>query len=339
MVLRTLARPARRPHGWSLPSNLVASPRPRGGLAPALALAATVLAAFVLLAGLARRGVPMPRILSDELRYTIAADSLASGDGLELRGEATASAPCTRRSSPRFSRSPPTGRSHIRSSRSRTRSSSRSLLCRSTSSRAGSSRPGGASASPASRSRSPPPCTCRSSSPRACPTSSAWLAILALVLALERPSVPRQLAVLGAVAVATLTRAQFAALFPAYVAALVASGSRPGATATEPSRARRALADARRARRWASRRPRGAGRERTLAEPAARRPTTSCGKATSRSRSASGSSTTSPRSSSTSRSSRSRSPRSCSSGCCRSPSVLGARGRVRRGLRHAQCCR
>ncbi len=49
---------------------------------------------------------------------------------------------------------------------------------------------------------------------------AASLAILAIVLAVERPSVRRQLAVLGAVALAFLTRAQFAALFPAYVAAL-----------------------------------------------------------------------------------------------------------------------
>jgi hypothetical protein len=49
---------------------------------------------------------------------------------------------------------------------------------------------------------------------------AASLAILAIVLALERPSVLRQLAVLGAVALAFLTRAQFALLYPAYLAAL-----------------------------------------------------------------------------------------------------------------------
>jgi hypothetical protein len=50
----------------------------------------------------------------------------------------------------------------------------------------------------------------------------AWVTILAIVLALEHVSAPRQLAVLGAVALATLTRAQFAVLFAAYVAGLVA---------------------------------------------------------------------------------------------------------------------
>jgi hypothetical protein len=46
------------------------------------------------------------------------------------------------------------------------------------------------------------------------------LALWAIVLALERPSTGRQLAVLAAIALAYLTRAQFAVLFGAYVAAL-----------------------------------------------------------------------------------------------------------------------
>ena len=46
------------------------------------------------------------------------------------------------------------------------------------------------------------------------------LAIYAIVLALERPTVGRQLAVLGAVGLAYLTRAQFAVLFAAFVLAL-----------------------------------------------------------------------------------------------------------------------
>jgi hypothetical protein len=48
---------------------------------------------------------------------------------------------------------------------------------------------------------------------------TASVALLAFVLALERPSVARQLALLGAVALAYATRAQFAALLPAFVAA------------------------------------------------------------------------------------------------------------------------
>jgi hypothetical protein len=47
------------------------------------------------------------------------------------------------------------------------------------------------------------------------------VALLAIVLALERPTTARQLAVLGTVALAYATRAQFAVLFAAYVLALV----------------------------------------------------------------------------------------------------------------------
>ena len=46
------------------------------------------------------------------------------------------------------------------------------------------------------------------------------LAVYAIVLALERPTLLRQLAVLGAIGVAYLTRAQFAVLFVAYLASL-----------------------------------------------------------------------------------------------------------------------
>ncbi|MGH3110203.1 MAG: glycosyltransferase family 39 protein, partial [Gaiellaceae bacterium] len=46
------------------------------------------------------------------------------------------------------------------------------------------------------------------------------LAVYAIVLALERPTVPRQLAVLATVALAYATRAQFAVLFVAFLAAL-----------------------------------------------------------------------------------------------------------------------
>jgi hypothetical protein len=47
------------------------------------------------------------------------------------------------------------------------------------------------------------------------------IALLALVLALERPSTPRQLALIGAVGLAYATRPQFAALLPAFLAAWV----------------------------------------------------------------------------------------------------------------------
>jgi hypothetical protein len=50
--------------------------------------------------------------------------------------------------------------------------------------------------------------------------AAAW-AMLAIVLAVERPSVGRQLAALVAIGVATATRSQFAVLFAAFLAALV----------------------------------------------------------------------------------------------------------------------
>ncbi len=71
--------------------------------------------------------------------------------------------------------------------------------------------------------------------------AAASLALLAIVLAIERPSVRRQLAVLGAVALAFLTRAQFAVLFPAYVAALVLLWAVVPAQRPRDRRAMRAL--------------------------------------------------------------------------------------------------
>ena len=48
-------------------------------------------------------------------------------------------------------------------------------------------------------------------------------AVLAIVLALERPSIPRQLAVLVVIGIAYATRAQFAVLLPAFLLALAAT--------------------------------------------------------------------------------------------------------------------
>jgi hypothetical protein len=58
----------------------------RDRLGPTLALAAVAVGAFVLFSALAL-SIPAPRVLSDELRYTIAAASLLEGEGLRLRGE------------------------------------------------------------------------------------------------------------------------------------------------------------------------------------------------------------------------------------------------------------
>ncbi len=179
----------------------------------------TVLAASLLLAGLALL-VPVPRILSDELRYTIAASSLADGHGLGLRGSdygfgpvypavlaaILAVVPDRETAYPLFK-------------------VANALLF-------------ALAAIPiylvARRLLAPAWSLAVAALSLVVPSSvyvslvmtesaaypAAWLAILAIVLALERTSPARQLAVLGAVVLAYLTRAQFAALFPAFVAAL-----------------------------------------------------------------------------------------------------------------------
>ena len=58
----------------------------RGGLRPLAALTGIVLAAFVLYTWLASL-VDVPRVHPDEVRYLIAASSLVEGEGLTLRGE------------------------------------------------------------------------------------------------------------------------------------------------------------------------------------------------------------------------------------------------------------
>ncbi len=70
------------------------------------------------------------------------------------------------------------------------------------------------------------------------------IALWAVVLALERPTTLRQLGVLGAVALAYATRAQFAVLFAAYVLALaivwaVLPGRRPGSASSRGGSGRR----------------------------------------------------------------------------------------------------
>ena len=62
------------------------SRRPRRGLAPLLVLAGIVLAAFALYTWLASL-VDVPRVHPDEVRYLIAASSLVEGEGLTLRGD------------------------------------------------------------------------------------------------------------------------------------------------------------------------------------------------------------------------------------------------------------
>jgi hypothetical protein len=186
---------------------------------PLLALTAVVLAASVLLSGLALL-VGTPRSLADEVRYLIAGGSLAEGSGLQLRGEEYGFGPVY-----------PTILAAILAV-TPDRETAYPLLKV-------------ANALLFALAAVPVYLLARRLLPTrwslgvaalslAIPTSvsaslvmtesaaypAACLAILAIVLALERTSVRRQLAVLGAVALAFLTRAQFAVLFPAYVAAL-----------------------------------------------------------------------------------------------------------------------
>ena len=137
------------------------------------------------------------------------------------------------------------------------------------------------------------------------------LAIYAIVLALERSTVLRQLAAIAAIAVAYETRAQFAVLFAAYLAALrrrLGDGAR---TAPAALCARRAVAVHRRRSVLGIagvRRP--AARDAETLPPTRSAPTRSSSADTTRSTSSSGSRTSSRISRSTSRSSRSRSLRS-----------------------------
>ena len=179
----------------------------------------TVLAASVLLAGLALL-VPAPRILADELRYTIAASSLAGGDGLGLRGSdygfgpvypavlaaILAVVPDRETAYPLFKLA---NAFLFALAAIPIYLVARRLL------------PPAWSLAVAALSLVVPSSVYVSlvmTESAAYP--AAWLAILAIVLALERTSPARQLAVLGAVVLAYLTRAQFAVLFPAFVAAL-----------------------------------------------------------------------------------------------------------------------
>ena len=145
--------------------------------------------------------------------------------------------------------------------------------------------------------------------------TAAW-ALYAIMLALERPTTARQLALLAAVAAAFLTRPQFGALYVTWLLGLCARLADPAGEATADARRPRSgsgRAPCRSCSRWESSRAascRAAPRE----SPSAR--TGSSGAATTRSRWRSGSSTTSRTSRSTSRSYPSPSRRSSSGACC-----------------------
>lgn len=184
-----------------------------------MTLAGALLAAFLLLAGLALL-VPMPRSLADEVRYAIAASSLADGHGLQLRGEGygfgpvypavlaaiLAVVPDRETAYPLFK---------VANALLFTLAAvpvyvvARRLL------------PSSWSIGVAVLALAIPSSVSVSLvMTESAAYAAASLALLAIVLALERPTAPRQLLVVGAVGLAFLTRAQFAVLFPAYVAAL-----------------------------------------------------------------------------------------------------------------------
>ncbi len=75
---------------------------------------------------------------------------------------------------------------------------------------------------------------------------AAMWSILAIVLAVERPSVARQLAVVATIGVATATRAQFGVLFAAFVAALVGHWAARTRAPVAARPGHESLADARR---------------------------------------------------------------------------------------------
>ena len=184
---------------------------------PALALSAVVVLAAVAY-GAAAQLVPMPLLNPDELRYTLAARALADGDWLGLRGQGYGYGPLY-----------PTVLAPIVALSGSVENAypffklanavlfalaavpiffvARRLLSR------------WWSVAVAAMSVAVPSSIYTSlvlTESAAYLTSS--IALLAVVLALERPSFRRQLALIGAVGLAYATRAQFAALLPAFVA-------------------------------------------------------------------------------------------------------------------------
>jgi len=197
----------------------VSSLRAHGRRGPPIAVASTVLVATLVLAGLAI-AIPAPYILSDELRYLIAAASFAEGDGFRLRGDEYGYGPVyPALLAPILALFPD-------------RETTYPLL------KVANALLFALTAIPVyllARRLLPPWWSIGVSALSIAIPSSVYvslvltenpaypfsaLAILALVLALERPSPSRQLAALGAIALAFLVRAQLGALLPAFIAAL-----------------------------------------------------------------------------------------------------------------------
>ncbi len=206
-------------------------PGPRRHGSPAIWLAGALLATFLVLAGLALE-VPAPRSLADEVRYVIAAGALAEGEGLGLRGDEyefgptypallaaiLAVVPDRDTAYPLFKL---VNALLFALAIVPIYFLARRLL------------PHWWSLGVAVLSIAIPTSVSVSlvmTESAAYP--AAVLAILAVIRALERPTIARQLIVLATIALAFSIRSQFAVLFPAYVAALgvlwiVAPSSRP----------------------------------------------------------------------------------------------------------------
>jgi hypothetical protein len=190
-----------------------------GVLAPRVALVAVVLVAVVAYGGLASLATT-PRIFYDELLYMEAADSLASGEGLEVRGESYERGPLyPALLAPLLAVAPDREVGYALAKLLN------ALLF-------------GLAAVPlyllARRLLAPRPSVAVAALAVAVPSSvyvsvvmaeslayllSCW-ALLTIVLAVERPTLARQAGAIVAIGLAFLTRAQFAALSPAFLLAL-----------------------------------------------------------------------------------------------------------------------
>ena len=224
-IARAWQRSSRRhrPSTRLRPSGSTGRRGRRGDRRPLLALGAIVVGAFVLYALLAT-GVDGPRVHPDEVRYMMAASSLVEGEGLTLRGQRLRVRPAL----PARAR-----RDHARRGKRRrgvrlVQGRERVLLRTDGRARVPPRPPArlplvGGSRGRLCQSRFPRPSRGTVMTESLSYLTTVW-ALYAIAVALERPSVFRQLAVLGAVAAAVLTRTQFGILYVTWVGALASSG-------------------------------------------------------------------------------------------------------------------
>lgn len=195
---------------------------PSTGRGPVLALAATVVAAFALYTALGSM-VDVPRVHPDELRYALAGSSLAEGEGVLNRGVRSGFGPV--HAAVLASALLVTGDRESAYPLWKAMNAllfalaaiplyllARRLL-----------RPWWSVAAAALSMLIPSAIYVSVVMTESVSFFAACWAFLAVVLAVERPSVGRQLAAVATIGVATATRSQFGVLFVAFVAALVGS--------------------------------------------------------------------------------------------------------------------